>query len=349
MEEKKNIIDLVEIAKTLWGKKKLFLKVWVLTFLFACLYILPQPRYYTSEVRLAPETSGANAEGGLGSLASSFGFNLGGAMGADAIYPQLYPDLMSSNDFVVSLFNIPVTTIDGEDHTDYFTHQTKYNKIAFYKWPMRWLSRMMKKIFAEEKQNSDNAKVNPYRLTENQFGLVEKLKGNITCNVDKKTDVITIRVVDQDPLVAATIADSVKVRLQDFIIDYRTSKARRDVEYYEQLQREANEEYEKAILEFSTFADTHQNMSQQKVISKNEALQNEVQIKLGTCTAIAQQLQASKAKLQERMPAFTILQGASVPVKPSGPKRMVFVAAMLFLATVITSLVVCRKHFPEFI
>jgi LPS O-antigen subunit length determinant protein (WzzB/FepE family) len=74
-----------------------------------------------------------------------------------------------------------------------------------------------------------------------------------------------------------------------------------------------------------------------------------VQIKLGTCTAIAQQLQASKAKLQERMPAFTILQGASVPVKPSGPKRMVFVAAMLFLATVITSLVVCRKHFPEFI
>ena len=349
MEDKKNVIDLVEIAKTIWAKKKLFFKVWALTFVISCIYILPQPRYYTSEVKLAPETSGADAEGGLGSLASSFGFNLGGALGADAIYPQLYPDLMSSNDFIVSLFDIPVKTINGEDHTDYFTHLTKYYKIAFYKWPMRWMSRMMKKIFADNEGSNSNAVVNPFQLTENQFGLVEKLKGDITCNVDKKTDVITISVMDQDPLVAATIADSVKVRLQEFIIDYRTSKARRDVEYYEQLEREANEEYEMAIKEYSTFADTHQNMTQQKVISRHEALQNQVQLKLGTCTAIAQQLQASKAKLQERMPAFTILQAPSVPVKPAGPKRMMFVAAMLFLATIVTSVVVCRKHIPEFI
>lgn len=349
MDEKKNIIDLVEITKTLWAKKKLFIKVWVITFIGACIYILPQPRYYTSEVKLAPETSGAEAEGGLGSLASSFGFNLGGALGADAIYPQLYPDLMSSNDFIISLLDIPIKTINGEDHKDYFTHLTKYNKIAFYKWPMRWLSRLLKRFFSSEESGIDNAEINPFQLTENQFGLVEKLKKNITCNVDKKTDVITIHVVDQDPLVAATIVDSVKVKLQEFIIDYRTSKAKRDVEYYEQLEREANEEYEKAIKEYSTFADTHQNMTQQKVISKNEALQNQVQLKLGTCTAIAQQLQASKAKLQERMPAFTILQGASVPVKPTGPKRMIFVATMLFLSTIVTSIVVCRKHFPELI
>ena len=43
------------------------------------------------------------------------------------------------------------------------------------------------------------------------------------------------------------------------------------------------------------------------------------------------QLEASKAKVQENTPAFTVLQSAYVPVKPEKPKRMLFVAGMLFL------------------
>ena len=37
------------------------------------------------------------------------------------------------------------------------------------------------------------------------------------------------------------------------------------------------------------------------------------------------------ARVQERTPAFTILQPASVPVKPAGPKRMIFVLVVVFL------------------
>ena len=48
------------------------------------------------------------------------------------------------------------------------------------------------------------------------------------------------------------------------------------------------------------------------------------------------QLQAAKAKIQERTPAFTMLQNASVPTKPEGPKRMIFVLVMTFLAFVVS-------------
>ena len=44
------------------------------------------------------------------------------------------------------------------------------------------------------------------------------------------------------------------------------------------------------------------------------------------------QYQAAKAKVQERTPAFTMIKGAAVPIKPSGPKRMIFVIAMTILA-----------------
>ena len=59
------------------------------------------------------------------------------------------------------------------------------------------------------------------------------------------------------------------------------------------------------------------------------------------------QLQACKAKVQERTPAFTILQSASVPNKPAGPKRMIFVAAMLVLATIGCACYLFKKDIKE--
>ena len=55
------------------------------------------------------------------------------------------------------------------------------------------------------------------------------------------------------------------------------------------------------------------------------------------------QYQAAKAKVQERTPAFTVVKGAAVPVKPTGPKRMLFVIAMLFLSFITTSLFITKK------
>ena len=58
--------------------------------------------------------SGSKSTGGLASLASSFGVNLGsGGAGTEALFPTLYPELMNSVDFKTSLFHVPVT-IEGD-------------------------------------------------------------------------------------------------------------------------------------------------------------------------------------------------------------------------------------------
>lgn len=41
--------------------------------------------------------------------------------------------------------------------------------------------------------------------------------------------------------------------------------------------------------------------------------------------SLSQQKLLATAKLQERTPAFTALQNASIPLKPTGPKRMITV------------------------
>ena len=63
-------------------------------------------------------------------------------------------------------------------------------------------------------------------------------------------------------------------------------------------------------------------------------MENDMQLKFNAYTALSTQLHAAHAKVQERTPAFTILKGAAVPIKPTGPKRMIFVLAMLIFASI---------------
>ena len=48
-------------------------------------------------------------------------------------------------------------------------------------------------------------------------------------------------------------------------------------------------------------------------------------------TAMNTQMQASAAKLQEATPAFTVIESASIPHKPAGPKRMIISIFMTVL------------------
>lgn len=160
----------------------------------------------------------------------------------------------------------------------------------------------------------------------------------------QETEVITIKVEAQDPLVCATMADSVRVHLQDFITRYRTNKARIDVEHYEKLAVKSKKEYEYCAQIYSAYCDANQDVMLQSFLSKRDELENEMQLKFNTYSAMRTQLEAMRAKLQEKTPAFTTLQCATVPVKPAGPKRIIFILGMCFLATFVTALWLARKQ-----
>ena len=342
-KSKSEVIDLREVAKKIWAKRRLFYIVWAITFVVACVIILPVPRTYFSEVTVAPEMSGG-AEGTLGSIASSFGFNLGDMQSDDAFYPDIYPDIIATNGFIVDLLKVQIETEDGDLKTDYYTYLRKHQKTTFYLAPFIWLRKHLTMLFDKGKTNAagGDAELDPFRLTKDQDALFEVLRNTISCSVDKKTGIITISVVDQDPLVCATIADSVRVHLQDFITKYRTNKARIDMEYYEKLTNNAKIEYEEAVKRYSQYVDANRNVILQAYISERDEIENDMERKLTTYNAMTTQLEAAKARVQESTPAFTLLQASSVPVRPYGPKRMIFIVGMLFLVSIGTVLYIFR-------
>ena len=334
LEDEDSSIDFGKIFQDLLKHKKLYYKVLPVAFLLAAIYAISLPNYYGCQVKLAPELgTAARGGGGLASLASSFGFNLGSSQqGADAINPTLYPDLMNSVDFKTSLFAVPVKREEDQKSFTYYDYLMNEQKAP-------WWSQGMKAFFGlfGTQEEDSVAKVNPFKLTKKQDAIMKAIDQNVVCAVDKKTMVITINVTDPDPLICATMADSVKHRLQNFITDYRTSKARVDLEYNKKLYKEAKNRYEQARDRYAAWADSHRGVSSQAGQTKEADLQNEMQMQQQIYQQVVAQLQQAEMKKKKKTPAFTTLQSATVPVRKTGPKRAQMCLIFLFLAFLVTT------------
>ena len=319
-------IDYKRVFQEILKRKRLFFKTLPIAFVLSCIYIFSLPRYYNTDTTLAPETENSMSGGAIGSIASTFGLDLGEMQTSDAITPLLYPDLMEDNGFVTNMFNIMVTTKDGKTKATYHDYLKKHQK---YPWWTKAIG-SIKSLFSKKSEPSREV-FDPYNLTKPEDDIAKAIADRVKFKTDKKTGVITITVKDQDPVVCKTVADSVKNRLQNFITEYRTNKARTDYEYYQQLAQQAKNDYERSRQRYASFSDANTSIALKSVQLKVEEMENDMQLKFNTYSTINNQLQAAKAKVQERTPVFTTLKGAAVPIKPAGPKRMSFVIIMLFL------------------
>lgn len=343
-EEEESSIDFQAIFAALKKHTRLYKKVLPITFVLACIYTLSLHNYYTCEVKLAPELTTSRSTNSLSSLAMQFGLKMGsGIMGnSEALYPMLYPELVSSSDFKVSLFDVPVHKKDSTRVMSYYEYLTKEQKAPWWSAAIGGTMKFIIGLFVDKKEEVET--VNPFQLTKMQDLVVRALDKKVVCEVDNKTMVITINVVDQDPLIAATMADTVRTRLQDFITDYRTKKARVDLEFNRKLYREAKARYEKARRLYAEYADANQDIVLQSARSRIIDLENDMQLKYNAFNTVAQQLTAAEAKVQEETPSFTTLQSATVPVKKTGPGRAKMVLVFLFLAFLVTSVWILHKE-----
>lgn len=332
MEEKKKTreIDVIGVMIKVLKEWKPLLKFIVVSAIIGVIVAFSTPKEYTAEVILAPELSsgGIGMSSNLADLASNFGINLNKKSSMDAIYPELYPDIFSSKDFVLSLFNVPVRLKEDSTERTYLDHLLKDTKVPFWTYPKTWLIGLFKKPEIPGKGKSAK---DPYRLSKVDSEICEGISRSMTCLIDKKTSEITITVKDQDPMVAAIMADTLQHRLQGYITEYRTRKARVDFEYYKKMTADSKRRYERAQQIYASFSDSNSELQLQSFKSKEEQLENEMQLQYNVYNQMATQMKAAEAKIQERTPAFTVIQNAYMPVKPSSRPRVVTLLIFVFL------------------
>lgn len=331
-------IDLLELAGKVWAARRLVLKACGVAVVVALVVAFSIPKEYTATVMLAPEVaSGSRSLGGLSALAGMAGINVGDREGGDALSPDLYPDIVSSVDFATGLFPLPVEDTEGELKTDLYTYLKEEQRApwwsAILSFPFKCLSWVIS-LFKDEEVAVSSDAVDPFRLTQEEMDVVKALNSRISVSVDKKTSVITLSVTMQDPLIAATMTDSVMQRLQTYITSYRTNKARHDLEFTQRLYDEAQKKYYAAQQAYADYVDMNQSISLRSVQTRQERLQNEMTLAYNLYNQTAQQLQLAKAKVQENTPVYTVVQAATVPLQASKPSKVMVLAGFLFLAFV---------------
>ena len=237
-------IDLVELAKRLWSERKFLFKCCGVAIVVGLVVAFSIPKEYSTTVKLVPETSDPSKKmGNLGGLAAMAGINLNSTSGADAISPDLYPDVVQSIPFLLELFPVQVESEKGDYSSTLYAYMNEDQKRAWWSYvvqaPFKLLG-VVKDLFSKEEEKN-SMELSSFHLTKEQSDVIEDLQERISASVDKKTLVITVSVQMQDPLISANITQIVLEKLQGYITNYRTQKVKQDLEFTEKVFREARE------------------------------------------------------------------------------------------------------------
>lgn len=323
--------DFKTLLRTMLNAKRRILLNCVIASAIGVVVAVSIPKEYVSECTLASEGQDGSmgGMGGLGNLASMVGVNM--MRSADAIGPDLYPNVVSSRRFLVDLLYVDVRTTDDETLT-FYDYLLFHSKSPWWSSAFKAMANGVKGLFGTEEGEEEKGRIDPERMTREEERFVDGLRGVVACRINDIDNTIDLSVRLQDPLVAKSMVDTVRVHLQDFIISYRTSKACHDLEYYREMEQEALRKYEQCQKEYALYSDSHQGTLLKTYSVEQDRLENEVNVALTMYTQMRQQVQMAEAKVQEKTPVFTIVESSSVPTRHSSPKKMLIVLACGVLA-----------------
>ena len=335
-------IDWQGIVMKLWSGKKFIITVTGVFVALGLVAALTMTKVYTSTVTLVPELGKMNPSSSLGSITSMLG--LGGAISgtsSDAYNVTVYPEVVASTPFMTKLFDIHVS--DPEEGIDttligYLTRD-RFSLTGMILKPI--LS-----IFSTDSVETPQ-KVDVFRLTRKQAAVVETLNKAIVAEVDKKSGETTISVTMDNPVVAATVADTVCKFLREFITEYRTQKARENLESYTKIAEESHQRYLKASRAYAYYQDNNRGLILNAVISEGNRLSTELNIASQIYSQMKVQAEMARGKVIEEKPVFAVIQPASVPLRPQNSRAKVLIIWTFLGFALSTAWVLYGKEYWE--
>lgn len=339
-------MDLNDILKRISRGKKTIYKSLGVAFVLAVLIVLLTPKKYTTQVILLSETSAkSGASGLLGQLGNLSGMNLDNLIGLnlnssssnDVLSPEVYPDIVSSTPFLLDVMHQTITDSKGSKPMTVSEYLKKHARPS--------IIGRIRDIFKSSHRNNiplpvfKNGSDAVLHLTEKQSGRLKALSDMIHVNVRKpdnklmsgNSKILTVEVEAHDPLVSALLADSIVSCLKQYVVNYNTSKAKKDFAFISEQFLHARKNYYAAQQRLANFMDRHDNMILATVKIEEQRLRKENDLYAGVYSSLAQMKEKAKIQVQDHTPVFTIIEPAKVPLRKSAPKTSLIILGLLLV------------------
>ncbi len=332
-------IDLIELIQKIWKSKLLILKAIGLAVVVGLIVAFSIPKEYSTTVRLAPEVTDGSSRNNLSGRAAMAGINMNSSNSVDALSLELYPDIVTSTPFISELFTVRIPEPGSNNTITLYEYIDEYQKGPWWGKiigaPFKLLG-FVRNLFSGNDEIGETINDGPiYILSKDEEEVYQSLTGRIHVTVDKETDVITLTVQMQDPFISAQVTQVVLEKLQDFITEYRTQKAKQDLEFTEAVFEDAKQRYYRSQSIYAQFEDANKNIVTASYRAEQERLRNEMSLAYNVYNTLAQKLEQDRLKVQERTPVYTVIEPAKVPLRASSPRKIFILIGFMFLAGVV--------------
>lgn len=343
-------IDLIELVQLIWKGRRLIVWVSIIAVTFGVAYALLAQEEYEASSRLLPnENSGASNLGSLGGLAGLAGLNLGNSNDGK-ISPDLYPDIVESTPFKLTLLNEPLYFQKiGKEITsyEYFNNSSNNRTIGYIREYTIGLPSKIRSFFKDKNLETipgfDNHQV--LHLTEEDIVALSSIEDRISVSFNSGDGLIYAQTKMPDPIAAAQLCKTLVENMTNEIIKFKIEKLRTNLEFIESRFNEANTEYMTHQKRVASFTQRNRNLTSPLVQIEYQRLKNDLDISFEVYKGLATQLEQAKIKVKEETPILSVIEPVIVPQKKSSPKRGLIVMVSLFFGIIASSGYLIIKYF----
>lgn len=305
-------------CKECWKHKTLYAKSSAVSIFIAIAVFVSIPNEYAAQAKISDETKDMELIIGLDNYSS---WIKQVAPKYDKMGdPDIYAKILKTQSFAEEISKIELVGYK----IDYFHYLEKYEKKS---WLVGLYDRISSSDNKEEKEN-----------------ILDDIQDNIKYKVSTKTGITTLQVTDSNPLVAAMMVDSIRVRLQKRLTVYKLGKAKMDLANAKKNRIDAEKVYHAAFRKYAQYSDSHFDSDIAEVNSMKDKLEKESELAFNMYSKSCNDYVRAEAFCQKNVPSFSLLSNVTVPSKPIKPNLVAYILAYWFISIVLTSWCVLYKR-----
>ncbi len=332
-------IDLIEILKPLWIKRKFILKIVVIFMFLGLVIALLTPKQYTASTTIVPQSSdNKSSMGGLSGLAAMAGINLNTSTSM-GISPKMYPQIINSVPFQLELMNAPVKFSTIEKPISVYQYYDEFYKPGFLSILKKYTVGLPGVIVNAIKDKNNENKIpaanqldeQPIQLTQKQVKIKKITEKLIEANINDKEGYVKLSCTMPDAVACADLVEVSQNLLQKYVTNFKIKKAKAQHDFIESRYNEAKKRYEDAQMRLAYFRDHNQDMATSMARAQVDQLNGEFTLQYNVYSELAKQLEQAKIQVKEDTPVFSIIEPVMVPKEKSKPNRPMIIAVFIFL------------------
>jgi capsule polysaccharide export protein KpsE/RkpR len=230
VENNPDEIDIKEILKRIWLKRRYILFVTVIFLLIGLFYAMIAPVQYTSTCTVVPQTGNRSGGSSLGSVAAIMGVNLGTAMMTEGtLSPNIYPEIIKSVPFTREIMKteVIVKKSNGQPITlyDYYADKQyrEFNLLGAIKKYTIGLPGVIIGAIRGGNQSTivETSSVvdltNVFNLSSTERRVYNAIQAAVHINPNSKGGTVTIGYTFPEAKVAAEVTDKIYNTLEEYV------------------------------------------------------------------------------------------------------------------------------------